>query len=355
MDYYREFDRALSDGHGSVSDLNAVLEQYMAPEYSWRGLHPFDELDSIEAVVQNFWSPFTTAFNTIQRREDIFLAGSNDPKIAVKRSLADASVDTPGYNPVDPQSEEVWVCSMGHLLALFDQPWLGIPPTGKMIFFRYAEFHCVQQGLITQSALFFDLLSVMKQAGHYPLPPETGVSFMYPGPKTHDGLMRDPQDVAAGQQTLALINRMVDDLSELNKSGNDDCPPELLAKTWHNDMVWYGPTGIGASLSIERYQQQHQYPFRKNLADKVFNGHVCRIAEGNYGAFFGWPNLSNTPTGGFLGLPGGSVRADMRVVDVYRRQDDKLAENWIFIDFPHYLKMQGLDVLQRLRESTGSR
>ena len=39
----------------------------------------------------------------------------------------------------------------------------------------------------------------------------------------------------------------------------------------------------------------------------------------------------------------------MRVVDMYRRDGDKLAENWIFIDILHFLAMQGNDVLGRMR------
>ena len=39
----------------------------------------------------------------------------------------------------------------------------------------------------------------------------------------------------------------------------------------------------------------------------------------------------------------------MRVVDIYRAEDGKLAENWVFIDLLHYLNMQGLDVLERMR------
>ncbi|MCI2285419.1 ester cyclase [Colwellia sp. MSW7] len=62
------------------------------------------------------------------------------------------------------------------------------------------------------------------------------------------------------------------------------------------------------------------------------------------------PNLSSTPIGGFLGLPGGEVRADMRVVDVYRREGDKLMENWVLIDLPYWLKQQGLDILERSRK-----
>jgi len=32
---------------------------------------------------------------------------------------------------------------------------------------------------------------------------------------------------------------------------------------------------------------------------------------------------------------------------VYRRDGDKLAENWVLIDIPYWLKQQGLDVLDR--------
>ena len=51
--------------------------------------------------------------------------------------------------------------------------------------------------------------------------------------------------------------------------------------------------------------------------------------------------------GGYLGMTAGPGPANMRVVDMYRAQDGKLAENWIFIDILHYLAMQGLDVLGR--------
>jgi hypothetical protein len=37
----------------------------------------------------------------------------------------------------------------------------------------------------------------------------------------------------------------------------------------------------------------------------------------------------------------------MRVIDIYRRQGDKLAENWVFIDLPHWLIQQGVDILKR--------
>jgi hypothetical protein len=187
----------------------------------------------------------------------------------------------------------------------------------------------------------------MHQLGINPLPPQTGASFIYPGPRTHDGLLIKPQKKIESEKTLELLNRMIGDLTDLNKSKNDSPSPDLLRKTWHDDMAWFGPAGIGATYTIPRYQEQHQLPFRRGLKDKTFNGHICRIAEGNYAGFFGWPNLTNTAKGGFLGLPASSIAADMRVVDIYRRQGEKLSENWVLIDLPWWLKQQGVDVLER--------
>ena len=320
--YYESFDNA------SDNNLEQVLKEHTTNDYHWRGMHPFYEQYGAKDVISSFWKPFRKSFAPLQRREDMFFAGDNDCD----------------------SGKTQWVVSVGHLVGLFDADWLGIPHTGKMIFLRYAEFHRVEGDKIAETALFCDILSVMDHAGHYPLPPMTGSAFVYPGPRTHDGLLFEEQDPKEAEKTMSVLNQMIADLDEINKSGDDNCPPELLAKTWNEDMIWYGPTGIGASYTIKRYQKQHQYPFRENLTEKVFYGHIARFAEGNYCGFFGWPNLSNKNSGGFLGLPKSDVKAEMRVVDIYRREGNKLAENWVYIDVLYYLYQQGLDVLGRMQK-----
>jgi hypothetical protein len=49
------------------------------------------------------------------------------------------------------------------------------------------------------------------------------------------------------------------------------------------------------------------------------------------------------------------VLTEMRVVDIYRRDGDKLAENWIFIDFLHYFRQLGIDLLDFKSESRQSK
>lgn len=331
MSKYQETKRIVRDyfeaiENATIENVEEVLANYTSDDYLWRGVYPFREQAGAKAVAEIFWKPLMKSLKRIQRRQDIFIGGTNEI------------------------SGEQWVMSMGHFMGLFDEDYMGVRFTGKMISLRYSEFTCVENGKITKTGLFVDLIGFMQQAGVNPMPPSTGQYFVYPGPKDHNGLLFEDAPEEEGVATLALVNKMVDDLSALNNSGAMGCPPEVLEKSWSKDMIWYGPASIGASYTIPRYQKQHQLPFRNNLKDKKFNGHICRFAEGNFSCFFGWPNLSNTPIGGFLGMPGGEVRADMQVVDVYYRKEDKLVENWVFIDIPFWLKQQGLDIFKRTEE-----
>jgi ketosteroid isomerase-like protein len=318
-DYYAALDAAAPD------DLAKVMERFVATDARWRGFHPFNELTGPEAVSERFWRPLRTALTRTQRRQDIFMAGQNE-------------ID--GF-------QSVWVVSMGHLMGLFDAPWLGIAPTGKMAFLRYCEFNRVDGGRIVETAMYFDIPQLMMQAGLTPFPPQTAAQLVQPGPMTHDGLMWDPQPEAEGKVTLAAINAMIGDLGtwQLGLPLEDE-----LARTWNDDMILWGPTGIGATYTIERYAKQHSGPFRAAFSDRSSTKHICRIAEGSYGGFFGWPNFTARLTSAFMGMPATDKTGEMRVIDIYRRAGGKLAENWIFIDLLHFWKMQGIDILDRVQK-----
>jgi len=325
----QSFTQALDKGE----NLEQVFADHTAPGYTWRGVRPFYEINGIAALIDQVWHPLHAAFTGFERREDVFFAGLSQSE--------------------QGEAGQLWTCSMGQFAGLYDVPLIDIPATGRLTFLRYAEFHRVVEGKVAESALWLDLIGLMHDCGVYPLPPMTGRWFTYPGPKGGAGRLIEAQDPAEGARTLTLINDMVAYLGKANVHNAEHFPTDLLREHWLEDMSWYGPCGIGATRTLPRYQQQHQYPFRLNLYDKQFKGHVARFAEGNFGAFFGWPNLENKNSGGFLGLCANETSAPMRVVDVYRREGDKLAENWVLIDLPHYLSEQGLCVFERMRQLGG--
>ncbi len=312
--YFDEFEAAPA---GGVAD---IVRRHTTGDYRFRGVHPFNEIAGVREVAARVWGPLRDAVAPMQRRQNVFMAGPN---------RLDGSL---------------WVTSMGKLMGLFDRPWLGIPPTGKIVLLPYCEFHRVEGDRIAESAFFCDIVSVMKQAGLAPLPMQTGAEIVNPSPRTQDGLLFDTQDDGESQKTLDLIMAMCDDLVEKDgfQSSNSS-----LATTWHDDMIWYGPSGIGATYTIERYQVQHQGPFRAGLENIDFKGHVLEHAEGCYGGWFGWPNMFMNQGNGFMGLPASERVTEMRVVDIYRREGDKLAENWVFIDLLNYMMHLGVDVLAR--------
>ncbi|MDX8350186.1 ester cyclase [Cognatiyoonia sp. IB215446] len=316
----REFHATLEAAVGD--EIIDAVSTFATADYSWRGYHPFGEITTAEAVAETFWRPLKDALRRMQRREDAFFAGTNETD----------------------DHETVWVVSMGHLMGLFDAPWLGIRPTRKLVMLRYCEFHRIADGKIAETAMYFDIPHLMVQAGQDPFPPQTGTFLVQPGPRPHDALLYGPQVPEEGRKTLALINAMISDLGQWNSGMTLE---EELARTWHDDMLWWGPHGIGATYTIERYAKQHSGPFRAAFTERSKTQHRCRLAEGHYGGFFGWPNFTARHTGGFMGMPATGQAGEFRVIDIYRREGDKLVENWIFIDLLHYWKSQGVDILKR--------
>ena len=317
LNFYRDLENS------NVNDTSKVILKYCSKDLLWRGYEPFNEIIGAEKLCTEFWQPFKKSFSNLQRRMDIFLAGTN--------SILG--------------NEGVWVLSMGHLMGLFDNSWIGIKETKKITMFRYCEFNKVENGKITEVAMFFDIPHLMLQAGLMPFPSETGISLVQPGPLKHKGLMFDEQDPNEGDMTLKIIESMIDDVKVWTSSNRRSLIKELK-RSWNEDMIWWGPTGIGATYTIERYANQHAGPFRETFKDRKFNGHLCRISEGTFGGFFGWPNLTLTPIKEYMGLKTIQKPSEMRVIDIYRREGNKLSENWVFIDFLHFWKMQGIDILK---------
>ncbi len=320
LEYFNSIDNSNNE------NLINRISQYTSDDFKMRCTHPFNELNGAEQVANNLWVPIKNSFKPIQRRMDIFYAGIN-------------SLDT---------NEGKWVTSMGHLMGIFNKPFFGIQPNFKSILLRYAEFYKVENDKITEGAIFLDIINLMQQLGLSVIPESTGLVGITPGPMNHKGLKLNISENAESRKTLELIHRMRD---RLVKGSKMKSVKDELELDWHNDMIWWGPGGIGASYTIDGYIKGHTKPFQDGLEFIKFGGHILSSAEDDLGGWFGWPNLIMKTKGGYLGLTNASdIESEMRVVDLYRRDGDKIAENWIFIDHLHFLKLLGIDLLERNKQ-----
>ena len=69
LEYYKALDAATGD------EINSVIKAHTAEDYLWRGMHPFYEQHNADDVANVFWKPFRESFTSIQRRQDVFMAG----------------------------------------------------------------------------------------------------------------------------------------------------------------------------------------------------------------------------------------------------------------------------------------
>ncbi len=313
-EYFAEIDSC------PVEDTEKVLQKYMTDAYTWEGVFPFMYQSGIQAVADVFWKPVKTSLTALQRRQDVFMAG----------------VGT---------DNKTWVVSMGQFVGLFDQELLNIRTTGKMQHLQYVEFTEVKDGKIQHTAMFVDLLGFMKEAGCYPLPPESGHYFVYPGPREHNGLMFEDAPEEEGIASFEASKNMMEYLDE-NMSSEPYTRTETMQKFWTDDMIWYGPCGIGASYTIPRYQIQDQMHFREGLTDSGMVEYHSWFGEGHFACYYA--EMTATSRGGWLGMAAGGGPLEMRGdLDIYYIKDGKISENWCLIDLPHWLYQQGVNVFER--------
>jgi predicted ester cyclase len=268
-------------------------------------------------------APLRHAFPNGEERADIRLAGH--------------------YAPVKhPQGN--WVATSGHIAGLFEADLFGIPATGQAAFVRFGRFERFEDGKIVQTIILLDLPSLMMQAGVWPLAPSMGPSGMAPGPRAQDGIVA--RNVGGGEDSLALVEAMI---SGLHKFKGEGLKSMGMRDYWTQHFWWYGPAPIGNFRGHSDYERGHQLPFLTAFPDRVGGNHRARIGEGAYVASTGWPSITATHKGGgWLGLAPTDRPVCMRVMDFWRRDNDRLDENWVMIDLIDLLNQMGLDVFARM-------
>lgn len=309
----------------SVDTIESILYEYYHEDANWYGSQPFNELQGRKTLLETFWKPFLTAFPDVQKDVYMHFSG-NDPETI----------------------DDDWVVSSGNYVGTFKNDWLDIPPTKGLVWIRFVEFNRVVDGKIAETYTMIDILDLMRQAGLTfvkSLAPEINI----PGPSTHDGVIIGKCDEEESKKSFQIVYDMTYKgiLSFKDKGiGNMG-----LEKYFSKDFMWYGPCGIGSTRGLNGFEEYHQKPFLKAVPDRnlIHEKRGC-FAEGKYCALYEWRGFVATHTGNdWLGVPATNKPIVMRCMDLYRRDGEYLAKNWVFLDMIDILLQMGIDVFDRLR------
>ena len=307
---------------------------FLADDVIWCAAHPINDLAGASAFFSDYWAPIREALPDLEYRPFVRVAGVYDGK----------TMDGDG-------SAGDWVTATGYLVGTFRNSLFGIPPTHRTLFLRFGELLRVEGRRIREGYVILDFLDAMQQAGVGPLRASLGHPGLVMPPSNMDGLLRPRSSVGESQASLQLVLDMISGLMRFDGKSLSSMNQE---RYWHKDFMWYGPAGIGTSRGMEGFRAHHQGPFLKGFPIRGVDRTKCLVADGAYVATGGWPHMTAVHNGGgWLGLAPTGRKVTMRVMDFWRRDGEKLKENWVSIDVIDLCGQLGLDVFGQMRELLG--
>ena len=301
------------------SDLFPRLGSMVSPGSTWHVAHPVGDLVGPEAIAEGWLRPLRRAIPGVMRRDEIVMGG--------------ASRTGSGR----------WVACLGHHLGNFAAPLFGIEPNGKLVFLRCGEFYRIEGSTILEAFILPDLLDLMRQTGRMPLPHMLGTEMLFPGPASHDGVL--PRHPDRSEASAALVEAMLGDLRAFDPTTFDSAGQSGTGGYWHRDMLWYGPAGIGSNFSYEGFQRDHRIPFLTAFPDRVGGNHFARFGDGGFVCSGGWPSMTMTHRGPYLGVAPTNRPMTLRVMDFWRVEGAQIRENWVLLDMLDLFRQMGVDLL----------
>ncbi len=291
----------------------------------WHGFHPLRHLQSASNIWAQFWQPLFRAIPDLWRRPYLFIGGQ--------------------FEGGD------WVCGTGDFIGTFANDWrldnITIPASGSSVHFRFGEFCKIESGKIVEIRLIIDLPDLLRQAGITLLPTNYGRDMWVPGPLAGDGICLDVQDTAVSQKTFNLVTEMI--FGGLNKYDGQNQASQGLEQFWYPHMVWHGPVGIGSAYGLDEFKKNAQGPIVNAFPDRKGVGHQARIAEGKFAASTGWPSLGGTHLNSYMNWSPTGKRIGWNIMDFWKRDGEKLLENWVMIDLIDAALASNIDLLARVR------
>lgn len=307
------------------TELTRIAQKFIAPDSVWDIAHPVHRLEGRDAIVEGFIKPLRAAVSHVRRRDEIFIGGQN----------------------IRHEGGQ-WIASLTHYVGTFENALFGLLPSSRLGFLRSGEFYRVDDGKITKARIIIDLPDLARQAGRDPFEEKLGTEILFPGPATHDGICPTTGD---GTASLDIVEGMLGDLHVYDPDTGASKGQTGGDGRWHDDMLWYGPGGIGSNYRWDGFVKDHRAAFLHAFPDRKGGNHYCRIGDGNYAAVSGWPSMTMTHRGAYLGVPASGKALTLRVMDFYRcdfsHRAGKIMENWVCLDYGDLFHQMGVDLIAR--------
>merc|ERR1719277_2127249 len=118
------------------------------------------------------------------------------------------------------------------------------------------------------------------------------------------------------------------------------------ARWWAEDVIWYGPGGVGTAHSRAEYRTHFLEPLHAAFSNITMATDLV-VCEGKYcGAHF---YLHGVHTGKWLGEAASGKKVPIRFGAHARIENGKIVQGWLILDIPKAFHAMGVDLFARAR------
>ena len=320
--------------HSGKLHIDKNLNKYFAKNVKVNCFHPINEFSGIEKFKDYYWTPLFESFPDLERREQVMLGGTFKDKAQV--------------------------ASISMLSGVFKKDWLGIKANNKMVNLRCCEIHEIKDNKIVECHILIDTIDLIFQTGILPINKSRGAEGNWLNPINTDGVNYFEKDLNVSKFNLEqalTMQRSLNIKPEIDCKSDEDLKSKLInhpqKEFWHENMIWYGPSGIGTARSLKGFIDYHQLPFRKTFKERNYwkLGHYSELGDGKFSLTAGWHSIQATyGSDDWLGYPPNNKNVTMRVMDFYHHDEGKIRENWVPIDIAHILNQIGVDIFELIKK-----
>jgi len=215
----------------------------------------------------------------------------------------------------------------------------GMQPPKKWIELRVCDFYRVKPdpagiygGLILYNFMMIDWADVMYRADRPVLPPAALQEGLVLPPAANDGVPAPYSILAAGRnvaEARAVTEEILTDWVDLG-----------AARSWHPNMTFYGPRGLGLAKGVVEFREHILKPFQAAFANRSLEKEIF-TCEGNYCAAMG--HIRGIHVASWLGLPKSSKQVRIRFGMHWRIMQGQAVEGWAIFDVPGFFRQLGFD------------
>jgi len=232
--------------------------------------------------------------------------------------------------------------SASYGLGRWIKPFAGVPPPPNKPFVRMhdLDFYLLEGNRIKINWCIVDVINLFEQVGYKIVPPAPMPSGGYRAPNAMDGFPA-PLSASVNPADTVLSNRiwnMAIQEDYVHNTGG--------ARWWADDMVWYGPGGVGTAYSKKDYRTHFLKPLHGAFSNISMQLDLS-VCEGKYcGAHF---YLHARHTGAWLGEQATGKEVRLRCGAHAHLEGGRIVEGWLIIDVPRAFADMGIDFFARAR------